>query len=146
MASSKIFMKVQVGDKMVDAVISDETLNQYIEKDEELLEFSKQEKAKAYPPRSPVKAKDIKVPSDGILSESDIRILCIHGVVWKVTRVDQSCLSQEFRSAMIQEMKNTLNYINEWMKEDYNLTVDRQEYFKKRRAGIFKIMKYFRSF
>ena len=146
MASSKIFMKIQVGDKMVDAVISDETLNQYIEKDEELVEFSNQEQVKAYPPRSPVKAKDINVPSNGILSESNIRILCIHGVFWKVTRVDTSCLSQEFRSTMIQEMKSTLNYINEWMKEDYNLTVERQEYFKKRRVGIFKIIKYFRSF
>jgi hypothetical protein len=146
MSSSKIHKQVTVNGCVVNAVVVDEfSLNNYIEKDTELMELASKENEKKEK-KTNIRAKDIKVVSGILPSKSEIVTLCQHGHLNKINMIEQSYFTKEVRNELIPIMKKKIEEIKKWLTEDENQSPTKIGYLNHRKNNIYKIIRYFNNF
>jgi hypothetical protein len=150
--SNAVYKQIRVNDQIINALVVDEnSLNQYIEKDDELLELSKQdiEKMKSENKNKKdevkkIRAKDIQIKSGVIPSKDDIYQLCNHGYYNKIMLIEKSYFTKSVREEYISFMKKRIDAIKEWMLEE-SASEEKKIYLGRRKGNIFKIIRYFRD-
>jgi hypothetical protein len=148
--SNAVYKQIRVNDQIINALVVDEnSLNQYIEKDDELLELSKQdiEKMKSENKKDEVKkirAKDIYIQNGVVPSKDDIYQLCNHGYYNKIMLIEKSYFTKSVREEYIFFMKKRIDAIKEWMLEE-SASEEKKIYLTRRKGNIFKIIRYFRD-
>ncbi len=125
-------------------------LNQYVEKDPELLKLCEQEKAQAEAQaeaeakkKQIPKAKDILIKKGVLPTKEEVIQLCIHGHIHKITQIEKSYFTKALREELITTMKAKIDDIKKWITEPEN--AEKVDYFRHRKSGIFKIIQYFRN-
>ncbi len=149
--TSKLYKQVNVNGSMVNAFVIDEfSLNNYIEKDPELMEIAKNDVAAAaaaapQKQNQKIRAKDIQIVNGQMPSKSDLITLCNHGYMNKIKMIEKSSFTPELCNELIPMLKKHMEDIKEWMKEDYNQETNKIGYLKHRKGNVYKIIKYFES-